>query len=68
MDWQRIAALVIVAGTAGAFVAARLRRSRKFSFEHDTHCGCGGSGEPVRNSIVFSARKGEQGKIIMKMR
>jgi hypothetical protein len=66
MDWQKIAALAVVAATAGFFLRAKLRR-RKFSFEHDTHCGCSTSGPAsARTSIVFSARKGGRAKIIVK--
>jgi hypothetical protein len=66
MDWQKIAALGVVAATAIFFLRAKLRR-RKFSFEHDTHCGCSTGGPAsARTSIIFSARKGERAKIIMK--
>jgi hypothetical protein len=66
MDWQKIAALGVVAATAGLFLRAKLRR-RKFSFEHDTHCGCSaGSSAGSKTSIVFSARKGGRSRIIMK--
>jgi hypothetical protein len=64
MDWQKIASLVIVAVTAGAFLWAKLRR-RKFSFERDTHCGCA-SPSGSKNSIVFHARKGQRAQIIVK--
>jgi hypothetical protein len=64
MDWQKIAALVIVAVTAGAFLRAKLRR-RKFSFERDTHCGCA-SPSGSNNSIVFHARKGQRAQIVVK--
>jgi hypothetical protein len=64
MDWQKIVSLGIVAGTAGVFVWAKLRK-RKFSFERDTHCGCS-SPSGTRQSIVFHARKGERGRIIFK--
>lgn len=64
MDWQKIVSLVIVAGTAGAFLWTKLRK-RKFSFVRDTHCGCsspaGGGG-----SIVFHARKGQRAQVIVK--
>jgi hypothetical protein len=68
MDWQKFAALGVVAATAGLFLRAKLRR-RKFSFEHDTHCGCA-SADPAgaKTSIVFSARKGERARIIFKNR
>jgi hypothetical protein len=66
MDWQKIAALGVVAVTAGFFLRAKLRR-RKFSFEHDTHCGCAAASTAgSKTSIVFSARKGERAKIIVK--
>jgi len=66
MDWQQIAALTVVAATAGIFIWTKLRR-RKFSFEHDTHCGCGSASERgLGYSIVFSARKGHRPKIILK--
>ncbi len=66
MDWQKIAALGVVAATAGLFLRAKLRR-RKFSFEHDTHCGCSTAGTVgAGTSIVFSARKGGRAKIIVK--
>jgi hypothetical protein len=66
MDWQKIAALGVVAVTAIFFLTARLRR-RKFSFARDTHCGCSTGGPAgARTSIVFSARKGGRAKIIMK--
>jgi len=66
MDWQKIVALGVVAATAGLFLRAKLRR-RKFSFEHDTHCGCSTAGAAgAKTSIVFSARKGQRAKIIMK--
>ena len=66
MDWQQIAALSIVAATAGIFIWTKSRR-RAFSFGNDTHCGCGSSaGSPTKGSIVFSARKGQRAKIIVK--
>jgi hypothetical protein len=64
MDWQKIASLVIVAVTAGAFLRVKLRR-RKFSFERDTHCGCA-SPSGSKNSIVFHARKGQRAQIVVK--
>ncbi len=64
MDWQKIAALGVVAATAGLFARAKWPR-RKFNFERDTHCGCAA---PTNTgaSILFSARKGERAKIIVK--
>jgi len=67
MDWQKTAALSVVAATAGLFLRMKLRR-RKFSFEHHTHCGCAGGGPAgSKSSIVFSARKGGRDRIIMKL-
>jgi hypothetical protein len=70
MDWQKIAALAVVAGTAGLFVLKAIgRRHKKFSFERDTHCGCGSTGQTgPKNSIVFSARKGQRAQVIVKMK
>jgi hypothetical protein len=69
MDWQSIAALAMVVGTAGIFAFRAWPRRRKFSFEHDTHCGCGsGGGTPNKNSVVFHARKGARGQVIVKMK
>ena len=66
MDWQQITALAVVAATIGIFVWTKTRR-RKFSFEHDTHCGCASGTEAgARTSLVFSARKGHRPKIIIK--
>jgi hypothetical protein len=66
MDWQQIAALGIVGATAMVFLWAKLR-PRKFSFEKDTHCGCGSNSGPAnKTSIVFSARKGQRPKILVK--
>jgi hypothetical protein len=67
MDWQRIAALAVVAGTAGVFLARAWPRRRKFNFERETHCGCGTAGQ-ARNSVVFHARKGQRAQVIVKMK
>jgi hypothetical protein len=64
MDWQKIASFVIVAVTAGVFLWTKLRR-RRFSFEHETHCGCS-SASGSKDSIVFHARKGQRAQIIIK--
>jgi hypothetical protein len=66
MDWQKLAALSVVAATAGLFLRAKLR-PRKFSFERETHCGCSSANSAgAKTSIVFSARKGGRAKIIVK--
>lgn len=66
MDWQQATALAIVAVTAGLFLAARLRR-RTFSLQKDTACGCG-SGPALggKQTLCFSARKGERPKVLVK--
>lgn len=66
MDWQQLAALAIVGATACIFAARRLKR-RAFSFGKDTACGCGSA--PAlgsKQSICFSARKGERPKVVVK--
>ena len=68
MDWQPIAALTVVAGTAAAFSWNRLR-PRKFDFARHTHCGCSPNLRPgSQSSIVFHARRGEKGRILIKMK
>ena len=69
MDWQKLAALAVVAGTAAVFLARTLPRRRGFSFARDTHCGCGAASRPgMKNSIVFHARKGRRAQLIVKMK
>jgi len=66
MDWQKIAALGVVGVTAGLFLRAKWPR-RKFRFDRDTHCGCGGADSTgSKTSILFSARKGGRARIIVK--
>jgi hypothetical protein len=66
MDWQKMAALSVVAATAGLFLRAKLRR-RKLRFARDTHCGCSSAhAAGAKTSIVFSARKGGRPKITLK--
>jgi hypothetical protein len=67
MDWQQLVALLIVATAAVLLAWGRLRR-RKFQFGRDTHCGCGSPAGTTRSSIVFHARKGEQPRILLKMK
>lgn len=68
MDWQQIAALLIVALAAGLLAWGRLRR-RRFRFGRDTHCGCSGVEKTApQSSIIFHARKGEPGRITVKMK
>ena len=66
MDWQQLLALLIVACTAGIFVWSRFR-TKKFSFEKQTHCGCD-TRAPIgpAQSIQFKARKGERPRVIVK--
>jgi hypothetical protein len=69
MDWQRYSALAVVAGTAAIFIARSWPRRRKFSFVHDTHCGCGSANQSgAKNSVVFHARKGQRAQVIVKMK
>ena len=68
MDWQEITVLLIVAGTAGAFLWHRLRR-RKPGISRVGHCGCAvPEGMGKGPSIVFRARKGERPEVVVKFR
>jgi len=68
MDWQQAASLLMVGVAALLLAWGRIRR-RRFSFARDTHCGCTGAGNSSpQGSIVFRARKGERGEILMKMK
>ena len=68
MDWQQLVALLIVALAAALLIWSRVR-PRKFQFGRDTHCGCSSpSGTAPKSSIVFHARKGEQPRILVKMK
>ena len=68
MDWQQIVALLIVAAAVALFVWGRVRR-RKFQFGRDTHCGCSSpSAKGSQSSIIFHARKGEQPRVVVKMK
>ena len=66
MGWQQIAALTIVAVTAVLFLRARLRR-RKVKLPCDSGCGCAGSSERPKETVVYHARKGERPEIIVKL-
>jgi hypothetical protein len=69
MDWQKIAALTVVAGVAGLFLSRAVFPRRKFGFGRDTHCGCGSAGGPgPKTSILFHARKGARPRVILKMK
>jgi hypothetical protein len=68
MDWQPIATWTVSAGTAGIFLAKAWPRRRKFNFERQTHCGCGGGTEAGKQSVVFHARKGQRAQVIVKMK
>jgi hypothetical protein len=69
MDWQKIAALAVVAGTVGVFLTRAWPHRRKFSFERQTHCGCGSAAlAAAGHSVVFHARKGERARVIVKMK
>jgi hypothetical protein len=66
MDSQQLAALGVVAATAGVFIWTK-RPGRKFQLERDTHCGCAGAARGgAKGSIVFSARKGRRPIILVK--
>jgi hypothetical protein len=68
MDWQQPVALGIVAAAASGLMWRRFR-TRRFSFERNTHCGCSSPAESSPgNSIVFHARKGGRSSITVKNR
>jgi hypothetical protein len=68
MNWQEIVSLAIV-GLAAALLVRRQFCRRKFSFEHESHCGCSSASESSnQNSIVFRARKGGRPQVIVKMK
>ncbi len=68
MDWQQSVSLIIVAAAAGLLAWGKLRR-RRFSFERDTHCGCGSSAASgSKSSLVFRARKGCRPELLVKTR
>jgi hypothetical protein len=67
VNWQQVAALVIVAVTAVLFIRARVRR-RKGKLPCDSHCGCVNSANLPKESVVYRARKGQRPEIIVKMR
>ena len=58
--------MLVVGATAAAFIWNKAR-AKEFSFEKDTHCGCGKS-DPIgpRQSIRFEARKGERPRVVVK--
>ncbi len=68
MDWQQLVTLLIVAVAAGLLLWSRFR-PRRFRFERDTHCGCSSPSKTgSQTSIVFHARKGEQPRVLVKMK
>jgi len=69
VNWQQITSLAIVALAAGLLLWGRFR-PRKFSFQRSTHCGCPAPGESPaqKSSIVFHARKGERGEVVVRMK
>ena len=68
MDWQQVAALMIVAVAAGLLLRSKLRR-RKFGLERDLPCGCSAARmSSPGSSIVFRARKGHRPEVVVKMR
>jgi hypothetical protein len=68
MDWQQLLSLLIVAGAA-VLLLKRQIRSRRFSFQKDTHCGCSAVPQTApQSSIIFHARKGCRPEVLVKMR
>jgi len=69
VNWQQIISLAIVAVSAGWLLRGLLRR-RKFSFQHDTHCGCSmpDASSARKSTILFHARKGERSTVFVQMK
>jgi hypothetical protein len=68
MNWQQSVSLIIVGVTGFLMLRSRFR-SRKFSFERDTHCGCAVSSHSrPQHSVIYRARKGERPEIIVKLK
>jgi len=69
VNWQQIISLAIVALAGGWLLRGALRR-RKFSLQHDTHCGCSMPEESSarKSSIRFHARKGERPAVFVRMK
>ena len=63
MDWQQLTALGIVGLTLVLFI---WRLARKNNFNDQMDCGC--QGQPEKNSILITGRKGESPKVIVKMK
>ena len=68
MDWQELAALMIVVIAFSIFVW-RLARPRQFGFQRDSKCGCSSAGVTSSgSSILYRARKGERPQVVVKMK
>jgi hypothetical protein len=65
MAWQEIAALSVVAFTAGAFVW-RLVRPRGLGRKKGLACACAGADPRSLPTMVFKARKGERAQILVR--
>ncbi|HAB15606.1 MAG TPA: hypothetical protein DCE44_04055 [Verrucomicrobiales bacterium] len=63
MDWQRWAAMAVVALTVGAFVWHWWPR-RRFDFHRRTGCGCAATTQPPR--VIVQGRRGERPRITFK--
>jgi hypothetical protein len=67
MDWQQSVSLAIVGVAAALLTIGKLRRKNRF--DPDTGCGCGGDSRArPPGSIVYRARKGARGEIIVKFK
>jgi hypothetical protein len=66
MAWQEPIALLIVAFTAAVFIGRHFRTRTGVRALSDV-CSCAGaSHEPPSHSITFSARKGQQPRVIFR--
>jgi len=63
VDWQQLIALSIVGFTVLSFI---WRLTRKKNINDQMECDC--QGESEKSSILITGRKGENPKIIVKMK
>ncbi len=67
MDWQQLAALVIVGAAAFLLLRSQLRPRKPF-LSPDGPCGCSAAGTGgSKASITVRSRKGERPQVIVKM-
>jgi len=66
VDWQQMAALVIVALATVLLLWGWLRPRRRLSGTDAGCCGCAGNQTRPKASIIIHARKGERPRMIFR--